>query len=382
MRLTRHFSFLLSASLLAFTAACERGDETATAEAPNTDRAVEESSEPASRAIGVPASDELPGLSAAPTGIAFWTHPNVAFNSLLVVADETGLASYNMEDGNEVSRVPGLSLDGVALSYVGFAGDAAGLAAAYDTQANSFRFYGIDNASRLFLPLTGGPAMRGPLRDFCLGRADRTAEPTLFTLTKGELRIFNLAMNADDAGAISVSSDNVLTIPDTITDCAVDSDGVVVLGGNDGAIYRLTGEQSFAAPFAKSGAAIADIAILASESAAGQIAVMGPDTSVIELFDREDGHALGQVMISATDEIDAVDTATAMGATAANLGGLYRDGAVALGIAGEEPSIRMIPANGVANALELPPLAPANPRGDHPEAEETDALIINPVLPE
>ena len=378
MRPARHLSIVALAGAIFLAVSCERGGETPASVGQVPGATVPE--RPIT-AIGVPASDELPGLASAPTGIAFWTHPNVAFNSLLVVADETGLASYNMEDGNEVSRVPGGTLSGVALSYFGLATQAAGMAAAYDDEANAFRFYGIDNATRLFVPLDGELEIDAALRGFCLGRGDGVTEPTLFTLTKGGLGIVNLTLD-DSASGIDVSDTTSVPIPDTITACAVDRDGVVILGGNDGSIYRLSGEQSFAAPFAQAGRAIADMEILASDSAAGQIAVIGAASHAIELFDREDGHALGAVTISATDEIDAVAAASTMGASAANLGGLYRDGALALGIAGEAPSIRIIPANGIANALNLTALAPANPRGERVEIDEPNTLIIKPILPQ
>lgn len=377
MRLTRYFAIAAASGLLA---AC---GEQAAGPGPATE------AQPPATPVEVTASDELPGLSSAPTGIAFWTHPNVSFNSLLLVASADGLASYNMEDGAEVSRVPGMALQGVAGSYAGFGPQAAGLVATFDPSASAFRFYGVDNVSRLFLPLAGGPEMRGPVRGYCLGRGIGVFEPTLFVIQKGELRIFNLAVDTENgAAAISVESDALTPIPDSVTNCAVDIDGIVVLGAETGALYRLDGADSLTAPFAQSAPdSVDEIAILSSEpgdndyTVGGQIAALDRDTGVIALFDREDGHALGAARITASYDVEAVRNATTFGASAANLGGLYRDGAIALGVDGDAASIRLAPANGVSNALSLSPLPPANPRGTAPLSAEPGSLIIEPSLP-
>ncbi len=376
--MNRVFVMAAGAAFLAAAACGERTD------APS---AVEEVAAP--EPVGVIASDALAGLSAPPTGVDFWTHPNVSFNSLIIVASADGLASYNMEDGNEVSRVPGVSLNGVAVSYIGFGPLAAGVAAAFDETQGAFQFYGVDNVSRLFLPLAGGPSIRGAVRGFCTGRAATSPDPTLFVVQRGELKIFNLTpvMNGETAG-VSINGEAGTPIPETATACAVDMAGVVYLLGNGGEIYRVDSDSAFDAPFAVAFADDPDgIAFLGSSQADGassvngQIAVLDGDTGIIELFDARDGHALGAARIDAADEIDAVTEATVMGASAANLGGLYRDGAIALGVDGEAPAVRMIPANGVANALGVPASPPANPRGQAPARGEDNNLIINPIAP-
>ncbi len=370
---------IVAAAAALFLAAC--GEQTG---APS---ASQESDRP--EPVGVLASDAVADLSAAPTGIDFWTHPNVSFSSLIVIASDDGLSSHNVEDGGLVSQVPGIALDGVAVSYIGFGPLAAGLAATYDESESAFRFYGIDNVSRLFLPLPGGPSIRGAVRGFCMGRAATSPDPTLFVVQRGELKIFNVnpAMNGEEPG-VSIAGETTLTLPETATACAVGHDGIVFVAVEGGDIFRLDGDNAFAAPFASAAtAAPADMEFLsagASEDApsvSGQIAVLDGETGVVEFFDAADGHAQGSVRITATDDIAAVVNATAMGASAANLGGLYRDGAIALGVDGEAPALRLIPANGVANALGLTPLTPANPRGAAPAREESNNLIINPTAP-
>lgn len=60
--------------LLTFIAACDRKTENAAPAAPQITEV-----DPA------PVSDELPGLPAAATGIAFWRHPTLSFNSTMIV---------------------------------------------------------------------------------------------------------------------------------------------------------------------------------------------------------------------------------------------------------------------------------------------------------
>ena len=348
------------------------------------DATVEQQETPRPEPVGVIASDALSGLPSTPTGIDFWTHPNVAFNSLIIVASADGLSSYNVEDGSPVSSAPGFAYQGVAVSYIGFGPLAAGIVAAYNEADGAFDIYGVDNASRLFLPLDGGPTIRGAVRGYCIGRADSNPDPTLFVVQKGELTILNVTPSIDgDTPGVAVNGETGMTIPDTITACAVDTAGVVYLLADDGEIYRIDSDRAFAAPFA---IAYADnpggMVFLGSaggdaSSVSGQIAVLDGENGLIELFDASDGHALGAARIDAGDEIDAVTHAVAIGGSAANLGGLYRDGAIALGVDGDAPAVRLAPANGVANALGVPPLPPANPRGVAPTPPETDDLIID-----
>lgn len=337
--------------------------------------------------MATPASDEIAALAAAPTGIDFWAHPNVAFNSLMIVSSEAGLVAYNIENGDQVSAAPGIAFDGVAVSYFGFGSLAAGLVAAFDDTADVFRFYGVDNSSRLLTPLDGGPAVRQNVRGFCMGRAVGNSEPTLFVVLRERLRIMNLAPSLDVEGpGVIVSGETSVDIPGSVSSCAVDRDGVALLAGADGAVYRLDTVNAGAAPFVASGRAIDALSVIAAEggdaepesaSLTGMIAALNAASATIALFDRGDGHALGAVTIAPTAQIDGVETATAMGFTGANMGGLYRNGMLALGYGGDAPGIRMAPANGVFNALSLSLAAPENPRGDAPLPQGDAGLIID-----
>jgi hypothetical protein len=334
--------------------------------------------------VGVAASDET-SLAAPANGLAFWMHPNVAFNSLLIAASADGLAAYNIEDGAAVSSVPGVNVFGVAVSYLGLGPTATGVVAAFQPDASAFAFYRIDNGARNFAPLSGAPAIRGAVRGFCFGRGDGVETPSLYVVQRGKILVFNF--EAQDGG-LAPAANIAMDAPDDLVACAVDSDGALLTASTAGAIFRLDGEDSFKTPFAV--APIGDVGGLAviaatapegdtpegeEPAAYGQIALLDKTTGLVHLFDRTDGHALGAVAIQATDEIDGVAAAAAMGASGANFGGLYRNGLIALSTDGAAAA-RFIPLNGVANALALEAGAPVNPRGKV-APDEDDGLLIN-----
>ena len=379
MRITVQAHFGLAALGLSLLAACSQENQS---EAP-APTPVEISN--------VLASDELTGIGTPANGIAFWSHPNVAFNSLIVVATTDGLASYNVEDRSEVSRVPGLNAQGAGVSYFGFGPQADGIVATFDQDAGAFTLYSIDNIGRTFSPLSGGPAVRGAIRGFCFGRAQTSDAPSLFIIQKGELQVYNFTRDANDPDTVITASQALIETPDNLVSCAVDGNGIVITAADDGSIYRLDSDQSFASPFAV--ANVTDAGTIAVIDAAaptvsepgdvesgdsGQLALLDEATGAIHLFSAEDGHFMGAVKIAQTDEIDGVDGATSMGANGANFGGLYRDGVIAIGLS-DFDTLRLIPMNGVSNALVFETGEPVNPRGLAPVVEDND-LIINPTI--
>lgn len=368
-------AFLL---VLFFLVSCERGRQDTQSAAPA----------PTPAAFSTPASDELPGLPAPATGIAFWDHPSLSFNGVMIVASENGVVSYNMEDGNEVSRIDGFNADGVATGYLGFGARAAGFIAFLDATESAFRFYGVDNESRAFLPLDGGPAIRGAVRGFCLGRAKTMAAPSLYVIQKDQIQVFNLAASP---GGVALDTEAVIPVPDDLTSCAVDVDGVLVVAAEDGDIFKLTGPDAFSKAFASARAGEpGDLVILRAAdeagdpSADGQIVLFDLETGALHVFDRMSGNALGVVSIDATDVLPGVDRADVFAATAGNLGGLYRDGVAAFGVGDTEggPVIRLAPVSGVRNALSLPAGAPVSPRGRAPEVEDSGLIIPEITRPE
>jgi hypothetical protein len=334
-----------------------------------------------------PVSDELPGLPGAATGIAFWDHPRLSFNSTLIVATSAGVVSYNMEDGNEVSRIDGFNADGVAAGYLGEGAQAAGFIAFLDADENQFRFYGIDNESRAFIPLEGAPSQRGAVRGYCMGRGPGVEASSLYVIQKGKVDVFNLAATE---GGITVENETKLETPDNLISCELDIDGRLLVASDKGEIYRIDGEDAFRTPLARSGAAAAAVlsvigARIVSENpddapaSTGQILLADLSNGVIHVFESLSGNSLGAVKISATDELSAVDGGEAFSASAANFGGLYRNGVVAFGVANgaDGPVISLMPVSSLRNALSLPVGEPVSSRRETTEVNDSD-LIIEP----
>ena len=356
--------------LLTFIAACDRKTENAAPAAPQITEV-----DPA------PVSDELPGLPAAATGIAFWRHPTLSFNSTMIVATSAGVVSYSMEDGNEVSRIDGFDADGVETGYFGFGPQAAGFIAFLDAAENTFRFYGVDNNSRAFLPLDGGPAIRGAVRSFCMGRAMTAPAPSLFAIQKSKVQVFNLSPSE---GGVAIENGPTLETPDNLVSCAVDIDGSLIVAADNGNIYRLSGENAFAAPIAQASVSLPeDLAVITAANAddpsvlTGEILLVDLSNGAIHVFDRVDGKAHGAVELSATDSLPGVESGEAFGVTGGNLGGLYRNGAIAFGVANGDdgPVIRIAPASSMKNALSIPVGDPVSPRGEAPKTAD-EGLII------
>lgn len=339
--------------------------------------------------IAVAAADQLTGLGAPATGIAFWTHPNVAFNSLMIIASPDGVASFNIEDGNEVSRIPGVNADGAAIGYIGVGPQARGLLAYFDADAGAMKIHEIDNAVRSFKPVTGDIPIRGAVRGFCFGRAADAEGPTLVVLQKGELTRYAFRLeNATLTAKASVSE----TAPDDIVSCAIDGeDGAIFIARENGAVHRI-GADGQGALFANAAAEQpGDLAVLLSEvttdetsSVNGQVILLDKSNGAMHAFNRGDGAPLGAVTIGEAFEIDAVNSADVMGVAGANLGALYRNGAIALGLTSDDGAgaIRLIPVNGLSNALEIVEGTPLSPRGSAPASKEDGLLIRTSIQPE
>ena len=362
---------LVSFAALSFLALAACGDRQETPQSQETPQAEPKTVLP---------TDDLSGFTSPATGLAFWVHPNVSFNSLLIVAGEAGVASYNIENGDEVSRAAGRNLRGAEVSYFGFGPQAAGFAAAYDTEENAMAFFGIDNNTRAFSPLLADETFVGAMRAFCMGRASSSASPSLFIIQREKIRVLNLESRLDGIG---VESEANIPAPDDLIDCAVDQNGVLIVLDEDGDVFRLDSAQSFNAPFAVTGVRNGRLEIAAKKASTddpdtdtGHMVVLDPVNGQLHLFALADGHAQGSLFVAATDEIEAVEAASVVTVTGGNLGAVYRNGAIALGVEGEtSSSVRIVPFNGAINALTIESGEPANPRGEIAEPEDNGISI-------
>lgn len=352
--------------------ACERNDAVTT---PANGQAASEQS-----VFEAPVSDELPGLPAPATGIAFWDHPTLSFNSTMIVATSNGVIAYSMEDGNEVSRIDGFEASGVATGYLGYGAAAAGFVAFLDAEENAFKFYGIDNASRAFLPLAPGPAIRRPVRSFCLGRSASASAPSLYVIQRGGVQAFNLAAATD---GVRVENETFIETPGNLVSCAVGGGGELFVGDDSGGIFKLAGDNAFKTPFARTNALNNSLNYLSArrdETASdleNQLVVADLSSGVVHFLNEATGASIGSVKIVATDDLPGVDSAETFSLTGGNLGGLYRNGVAAFGVAAgsDGPVIRIAPVSSLKNALSLNVGEPVSPRGENP-SDSGDTLII------
>ncbi|MFQ5562910.1 MAG: hypothetical protein ACE5FO_05010 [Parvularculaceae bacterium] len=362
-----------SAALLA-VAACGGSDVDTPVPTP------EEAFEPAE----VAATDELAALPAPAAGLAFWSHPTLPFNSLVVAATSKGVIAYNIEDGAEVARIDGLDAGGIAITYQGRGATAQAIAAIYDRGAERFLFRAIGNVDRAFGPAFDPFAANDPVNGFCFGHARNEEALTLYVLGGRSLTTFVLSEDG------AVEKTGRYRAPKSAAACVVDDvDGAVFVVTKDGAIYRFSNgrgfEQRFAAARAENAVSI-NLALNGlvvggpTDQCCGQVAVLDAANGAVHLFDRDDGGPIGVVRLKAYDDVDGVSSATAMALGYGNYGGLYRAGAVALTTDGDAPALRLAAMNGVAHALGFTLGSPADPRRLTPQEEETviDIDIVNP----
>jgi len=363
--------FLIGAC--AALAACGRKEETAPP-AP---------SEPAPSGEVV-AADEYGPFDAPVADIAFWTHPSLSFRGLVLVATSNGVAAYNIEDGAEVARIDGIEAGGIDVVYAGTGAAARGLAIVDERGAGAFRVFEIDNETRSLEPLavSGGASRRDAA--FCAG-PQRDGAPLLIELNGKNVKSYGLDIRQDSVG---FSPSGTQHAPEEIAACVVDPlDGTVFLAGRSGAVFRMSADGAIAKPpFAKLqiedpkaiGLALGGLIEGGpTEECCGEIAVLDAADAVIHVLDRDDGSAIGTVRIASSFDVEGVSTATAMGVGYGNFGGIYRDGVVALATDGEKPAVRLVPLNGVMDALSAPMGPTAEPRALSPKPAEDDGLIID-----
>ncbi len=358
---TRTLSCALATAALA---ACSEEETPPPTEEPATPTSV---ATPDIDAADVIASDELGGFEGPVAGVAFWNHPRLPFQGLLLVAADNKLTAYNIEDGVAVSALDGFETTGLALDYQGVGATARAIGAGFDVSENQFRFFSVADDTRQLQIRPSLMVAPSVVDGFCLGRTEDSDTLSLHVLS-GDA-IVSHALAVADAG-VSVSQSSRRDGPEAFAACAVDSlDGAVFAVGASGDIYRYTNDTAQPpAPFASTGARQPAAAAVifnglveggSTDDCCGQIAVLDGDTGVVSVVDRDDGHALGRIAIAASYDVEAVTSASAMGLGAGNFGGAYRNGvlAIATGDTGDGSRtdvLRLAPWSGVLNALQQP----------------------------
>ena len=335
----------------------------------------------------VAAIDELGGFDESITGISFWRHPNLAFESLMIVASGSNLTSYDIEDGVSVNTVSLASPTGVSVSYQGSGADAVGVVATVDQASSQLEFFTVDNIDRTFQARETLFDTPDAITGFCLGRQNSTTDIALHILRAGEIVSYDLAIS--DAG-IRAETPARIEVSGALIDCVVDDlTGVVFAISSSGEVYRVEEGATSLTPFIETGATSSAAIGLSfsglndqapTDECCGQLAVLNSDDGNIYLYDRHDGHALGRVQITASFDVAAVTSATVMGLGYGNFGGAYRGGVLVVATADTPPVLRLAPWNGILNAITQPIGTPANPRVLSPQSEEDPAAISLEIL--
>jgi outer membrane protein assembly factor BamB len=317
----------------------------------------------------VAAADGFGAEGAAVAAVAFWSHPTLSFQSLVIAAGDDGLQALNIETGDAVWSGGPAGAKQVEVFYEG----GAGYLLASDGVA--YRAAAIDNATRALSPLAVANAAAGA--GFCVGpRGGRTA-------------LYEIGAAGDVAWrAIAVAGSNLtLGAPQKVAGagrvrfCHVDArDGGLITIAADGAIRRIDAATGEAFGLAIADGAIDSTAVVLKTredgGGGGQIAVLDGAAGIIRVFDLADGRPIGAVKVKSTFDLDAVASAKAIAAGYGNYGAVYRDGALAVLAEGGGAPIRLVPWNGVLSALAQPLGETVDPRAPNPIVEEEDILSI------
>jgi hypothetical protein len=307
------------------------------------------------------------------TAVAFWSHPSVNFQGLILASTATGLKAFNIETGAVAASSEGNAADALAVAYSGTGPQAQGYAVMQ--AAGAYAFYAIGNDTPSLTPLTATNTAAGAPA-FCVSGA------RLYEAGNDKLSARDLSLSPE---SVSIGDARVVAEVDGVIACHVDDrSGDVITISRDGAIKRVTPSSGEAFGLTlvndlKPGASALFLMTTAEpeNEPGGAVAVLDGPNGVIRLFDLIDGHALGAVRIKATFDLDAVVSAKTIAAGYANYGGVYRDGALAVVTQGDGAPIRLAPWNGVLAALNLPIEENVNPRDPHPAGKVEDVLSID-----
>lgn len=329
---------------------------------------------PAIEVREVAAADGYGAAGETVNAVAFWSHPSVNFQSLVIAASEGGVKGYNIESGEEVASAPGGATD-LAVFYLGAGATAQGYAIA--RVGDAYAVYAIANDAPALAPLAvTGPA---PGADaFCVSGGN------LYEAGGDRLSVRDIAVLT--GGAVIGEARTIAEAPGVVACHVDDRSGDIITVSKDGAIRRvdpLTGE-SFGLAYVDRAVASALFLMTTKEpenASGGALAALDGASGVISLFDLADGHALGAVRLKSTFDLDAVASAKTIAAGYGNYGGVYRDGALAVVTAGGGAPIRLVPWNGVLDTLALTPGENVDPRTPQPEAEDERVIDIELTQP-
>lgn len=360
--------------------------------------------------LAVATTDEPIVLPSPATGLAFWEHPSLPFEGMVIAATENGLFAHQPEGKEAETIVSTFRAHGAALTYLPgplFVDEpdtanrvmsAQALFVSYDLDQSAYRFFGIDNISGIltedFLSLPVRTQRSKPA-DFCLMAAQGEETALRFTLVALEadaVSVYRFAQTASAVGGQRPWSIASETYPTSLTalSCANDpgTDRLLILD-DVGTVHGFNPATGITNPLFDTG--IEGAAGLGvhrrglAETAAGDLEkltfVVDSTSGQVTLFRLPDGAPVGAIKLTAFDVNEGVIETSALAVASGNFGGLYRAGVVALAARSNffeaEPAdpapqsqeaddkaeipvasvnaIRLTPFVAVRNALELTP---------------------------
>ncbi len=354
--------------------------------------AVTATPESASDVQRVAASDTIGEGLPEITGIAFWTHPTLSFEGLVIAATGDGLVGLVIENGAEAARAAGFAATGVAVSYVGEGQNAQGYAVAAVDGDPAFKFYAIDNVTREFLLKPTLFIAEKTDGGFCLGRTADGDELALHQTTSAGLTSHALSFSSG-----GIAANNVVRRPFErgLVDCAVDdasgdvyaldAEGGIIRFGDGKLGERLPSDRGSVRRAYKRGAMglvqsdeganagdVDEVSAVPAGPTERRIAIarLNSGNGVVDVIDGATGSDLGAIRIGETFDDEGVAKSATLGVGYGNFGGVYRDGVLALAVIEEDgaSTIRLAPWGGVSAALGQATGTPVDPRTPRPEA--------------
>ena len=347
----------------------------------------------------VATTDEPITLPAPANGIAFWSHPDVPFQGLVIAATPKGVFAHTLE-GDEQSEgqtgdAASINAKGAALAYFpkndkSKNAKATAVFSTFDENNQAFRFFTIDNALREFSEDILSIPYSDNFTQFCLSSNPVNYGIDIYIIDHDKLTIHTLAQLPD--GGFDLGEKEVRQILD-LQSCAVapatkNRSAQTVYGiTKTGNIVRLPSGDTVAKTEIMNG----HLAIFSSKkdsenpisgsTIVNQFFVLDEESAKIHILSSDSGALLGIISLEDYNEIKGVTGASSIAAGSGNFGGLYRAGALALASStdNDEPAIRLTPFLAIARTLNLEVNTPVSLRSIAEQSGE-GLKTIKPTL--
>ncbi|MBI1394221.1 MAG: hypothetical protein GC152_15940 [Alphaproteobacteria bacterium] len=317
----------------------------------------------------------------------FWSHPTLAFSSIVLAGGHDGLVGFVVESGAEAARIDG-RVDALDVAYIGGAGYAFALDAGTATGIGRLRIISIDDIDQSFdiSSALDNEAFSEGTGVCAAGDPDQPGATIAYVATARGAVFVEVGI-ADGVPAVSGVS---APVGAPAIDCAIDpATGEAFFLGTDMSVRRGPDGPALARLEAASAIGL----ILKRPEAPEDDADAPPATSTflvalnrssgrVQVLSGETGDILGEISLTASFDHAAVASGGALAAGFGNYGAVYRDGAIAVGSTGADgANVSVIPWNAVADRLGLPLSAGVAPRNLQPEEEDPFAVDISPTQP-